>query len=276
MKALNALKRLMEALNEMGLNLSNWPIVFIPLFRYTCEWHGVWTLSCWSLLRQWLFHRALSAPQELLQSGFQDPEVGHVHNGQPLCHSGQGRHAGVLSSPHSVPQRWDHQDPAADRVMLGRLWNATSHACDDVFLTKPQMSTAYIRNRPDHFRHFSPRHAGDFLGQVRVQIPYFPKFSHVWTSAQEQEAERRDEWHVSGTAVVLTHDGWPETQVEPIGQRKHTGHKKTPTKMCLDSWTLRNHRNTHVRMCRPRHVMPPRSPQHKPTAPRGRWYVHKH
>lgn len=165
MKALNALKALMEALNEMGLNLSkwcNWPVVFIPLFRYTREWHGVWTLSCWSLLRRRLFHRALSAPQELLQSGFQDPEVGHVHDGQPLCHSGQGRHAGVLSSPHSVPQRWDHQHPAADRVMLGRLWNATSHTCHDVFLTKPQMSTALYQKQTESFQTFLSSACGGF------------------------------------------------------------------------------------------------------------------
>lgn len=89
------------------------------LWRHTSEWHSVWTLSCWSLLRQWLLHRALSAPQELLQSGFQDPEVGHVGDGHPLCYPGQGSHAGVLSSPHSVPQRWDDQDPAADRARVG-------------------------------------------------------------------------------------------------------------------------------------------------------------
>lgn len=120
------------------------------------------------------------------------------------------------------------------------------------------------------------------LGMWGISSVRFASRFHTFPNSRMSEHQHRSKKQSAGMNGMFQAplSYWPMMMTRDTGLANRTKKthwtQKKPHKMCLDSWTLRNHRNTHVRMCRPRHTMPPRSPQHKPTAPRGRWHVHKH
>lgn len=123
-------------------------ILCVSSRRNTSERHCVWAVSSWLFFHRRLLHRAVPAPQKLLRFGPEDAEMGHVHFGQPLWHSGQDGNSGVLAASHFVPHRWEHAVCCAvvqDAATVGPIWKVSeynsfvqhihnTHPCDNVFV----------------------------------------------------------------------------------------------------------------------------------------------
>lgn len=78
--------------------------------------------------------------------------------------------------------------------MLERLWNATLHACDDVFLTKPQLSTALYQKQTESFQTFLSSGRGGFPRSSSRPDSILPQIHPCLNiNTEEEKAERRDE-----------------------------------------------------------------------------------
>lgn len=164
------------------------------------------------------------------------------------------------------------------RQLTGLCWNATPHACHDVFLTKPQLSTALYQTTDRIISEMS------VLGARGISLVRFASRFHIFLNSRMSEHHHRggksrvqrcmacfrhcchnDLWWMT----CQTCQGWQETQCTQEKQKKRAwipGPSETT--------------GTHTYRCAdPRHTMPPHFPQYKPPraprAPRGRWHVHK-
>lgn len=93
-------------------------------------------------------------------------ECSHHHT---LCHNGE---------------------PSGTRQLAGLGWGggkATSHACDEVFLTKPQLSTAFYQKQTESFQTSLSAACGGF-SSVRLASRFHP-FPNSRTSAHQHRAQ---------------------------------------------------------------------------------------
>lgn len=186
----------------MAWNLSkwcNWPIVFISFKVHQ------WVTRCVNTVLL-----VTSPPVTLPPSLVGPTRTAPIWVSRPW--SG-GRPRWTASVPLRTRQPcWSAPIATLCATTVRRLWNMTSHACDDVFLTKPKLSTVLYQKQTESFQTFlssarggfprSGSHPDSILSQILACLNI---------NTEEEKAEHRDEWHVSGTE--MTRDGRPKWQV---------------------------------------------------------------